>query len=137
MYARPPWQKSVGPPLASAPGRLVPDVSSNADYLNMVEDGKNVQTWGTSAAAPFWSGLAALIDQDLARHGLRRMGVPLAALAWIAAHQSTYHAFHDVARGNNLFFKAVPGWDEATGWGSPDGAKLDAAFIAYMKGKGA
>ena len=46
-------------------------------------------------------------------------------------------AFHDVTGGNNLAFDAVPGWDFATGWGSMDGAALDAAWITYIKGGGA
>jgi kumamolisin len=46
-------------------------------------------------------------------------------------------AFHDVTFGNNLAYDATPGWDFATGWGSMDGAALDAAWILYIKGGGA
>ena len=28
--------------------------------------------------------------------------------------------FYDVTRGNNLYYPATTGYDEASGWGSPD-----------------
>jgi len=44
--------------------------------------------------------------------------------------------FHDVVAGNNLAYTAAPGWDFATGWGSMDGAALDAAWVRYIKSGG-
>jgi hypothetical protein len=57
----------------------------------------------------------------------------------MGANQSTLPSspFHDVTTGNNLGFDASSGWDFATGWGSMDGAALDAAWILYIKGGGA
>ena len=65
-------------------------------------------------------------------------------LSSLAAHYSTAPLFvtangnaNDVIGGNNLAYDATSGWDFATGWGSMDGAALDAAWILYIKGGGA
>ena len=34
------------------------------------------------------------------------------------------------------FYDAGPGWDAATGWGTPDAAILDRDFKAYIKAGG-
>jgi kumamolisin len=138
LYKRPPWQKGAGmPSLKAVPARLLPDVSASANEAwNIVMGKQSGPVGGTSASAPFWAGITALIDQDLTRHGLRQVGVPLTALAWVAAHQSTYHAFHDITAGNNFYYPAGPGWDGATGWGTPDVANLDRALTAYIKAGG-
>jgi len=136
LFARPPFQKGAGyPGTKSAPGRLVPDVAANAHLgWSIVSGGKDEEVGGTSAAAPFWAGLTALIDQDLVRNHLRRVGVPLGAFAAIASKHDG--AFHDVTAGNNLFYNAGTGWDAATGLGSPDAAILDRDIKAYIKAGG-
>jgi len=101
--------------------------------------GKDGQVGGTSASTPLWAGVVALINQDLKKKGLREVGFANPALYWMGANQSKLSAkpFHDVTTGNNLAYDAAPGWDFATGWGSMDGAALDAAWILYVKGGGA
>ncbi len=136
IFKRPAYQIGARfPSLASAPGRLVPDVAGLADEntgWSIVTGGKPALIGGTSAAAPLWSGITALIDQDMKRHGLHAVGVANPALYWIGEHQSEFHAFHDITAGNNLYYDAGPGWDNATGWGTPDAAKLDLAWRAYI-----
>jgi len=39
-------------------------------------------------------------------------------------------AFRDITSGANGAYRAGPGWDTCTGFGSPDGAKLTAALGA-------
>jgi len=72
---------------------------------------------GTSAVAPLWSGLIALLNQKLGKPlGFLQpslYGLPRAA-----------GAFHDITAGSNGAFSATPGWDAATGLGSPEGEKL-------------
>ncbi len=138
VFRRPPYQTGVAgfPSVSGAPGRLVPDVSGLADPntgWDIVTGGKPEEIGGTSAAAPLWAGITALIDEDMHRSGLRPVGFANPALYWIAAHQAQYHAFHDVTAGNNLLYVATPGWDEATGWGTPDAARLDLAWKAYER----
>lgn len=81
---------------------------------------------GTSAVAPLWAGVIALADQE-AGH---RLGFVNPAIYAIARSSFYHRAFHDVITGDNsedwqatVFFadyKAGPGWDPVTGWGSPN-----------------
>jgi kumamolisin len=101
------------------PGRGVPDVAGNADpetgYETLV-DGSTQVVGGTSAVAPLWAGLVALLNQSL--------GAPLGF-----ANPRLYPllgtaAFHDITSGTNGAYSAGPGWDACTGLGSPDGTQL-------------
>jgi subtilase family serine protease len=71
----------------------------------------------------------ALVDQEAGRH----LGFVNPAIYAIARSSAYHRAFHDVITGdnsvqwNNTFFtgyKAGPGWDPVTGWGSPDAQYL-------------
>jgi kumamolisin len=101
------------------PGRGVPDVAADADpasgYAIRV-DGADETIGGTSAVAPLWAGLTALLNQSL--------GAPLGF-----AHPRLYAllgstAFHDITSGSNGSYTAGPGWDACTGLGSPSGTAL-------------
>jgi kumamolisin len=137
FYSRPDFQRGAGvPPLSTQGRRLVPDVAALADMNTgwfIIAGGSDHQIGGTSAAAPLWAGITALINQKLVRSGLPRVGSANPALYWIAARQSRFHAFHDVRGGNNLLYSARAGWDEATGLGSPDVANLANAWAAYQR----
>jgi len=121
--------------------REVPDVSANADpatgyviYYN--GSGANPAApsgWqavgGTSAAAPVWAAVLALIDASSACHG-SPVGFANPALYRAAAGgYSSY--FYDVTSGNNDFtgtnggrFAAGPGYDMASGLGTPNATAL-------------
>jgi subtilase family serine protease len=141
FYPLPTYQVST----AQAAGRglrQVPDVSANADPstgFHIVFGGQDGQAGGTSAATPLWAATVALINQDLKKKGLREAGFANPALYWMGQNSSSLPTkpFHDVIAGNNLAYDAGTGWDFATGWGSMDGAALDAAWILYLKGGGA
>ena len=134
-WQKPSWQ--FGPGVSetwSTGGRQVPDVAAAADSSTgyaLVFGGKQHQVGGTSAAAPFWAGITALINQGLRKEGLRRVGFANPALYTIA--RSKPGVFHDITGGNNLFYPAGQGWDFVTGWGTPDVTKLAAAWEAYVK----
>ncbi len=118
--------------------RQVPDVSALGDAntgWTIFHDGRWDIVAGTSASAPLWAGLAALIDQSLVRHGLPTVGFANQALYSFGQHPSAQPAppFNDVTRGNNLYYSATPGWDFATGWGTPNAAGLAADFMAYER----
>lgn len=71
---------------------------------------------GTSAGAPQWSGLTAIMNQ-MARRSLGFMNNRLYSLAGAGGR--------DVTAGNNGFngvtgFIAAPTWDLTTGWGTPN-----------------
>jgi kumamolisin len=122
--------------------RQVPDVAADADPATgfpIVFGGRSGQAGGTSAATPLWAATVALINQDLKNKGLREVGFANPAIYWMGENSAKFSArpFHDVATGNNLAYDAGAGWDFATGWGSMDGAALDAAWTTYVKGGGA
>jgi kumamolisin len=67
--------------------------------------------------APLWSGLIALLNQKLNKHA----GFLQPALYGLP---KTAGAFHDIVQGSNGAFSAGPGWDAATGLGTPSGTAL-------------
>jgi kumamolisin len=122
-FALPTWQAGAHVPPAPNPGggRGVPDVSGDADpatgYRVRV-DGVETVIGGTSAVAPLWAGLIALVNQ----HKGHPVGYINPRLYGNAG------AFHDITNGNNGAFQAGPGWDPCTGLGSPDGTKVQNAL---------
>ena len=63
----------------------------------------------------------------------RRERLRLEAAGRFARGPRYHQAFHDVTKGNNTVqfppktitgYQAAPGWDPATGWGSPDAQVL-------------
>lgn len=102
--------------------RGVPDISGDADpesgYIVRV-DGSNAVIGGTSAVAPLWAGLIAIINAQT--------GKPVGF-----ANPTLYQnrsAMNDVTDGDNGAFQAASGWDATTGLGSPNGGKVAALFM--------
>ena len=121
VFPLPTWQQSAKVPNSPSgqPGRGVPDVAGDADPTtgyNVLVDGSPTVIGGTSAVAPLWAGLAALINQSL--------GQPVGFLNPLLYGQVASATFHDISIGGNGGYNATPGWDPCTGLGSPDGAKL-------------
>lgn len=125
-FSKPLYQKNVNVP---GSGRGVPDVAGDADpesgYL-IVVDGQSGVIGGTSAVAPLWSALIALINQELGKN-----------VGWIhpylygpAVQQS---ALRDITQGNNGSFSATKGWDACTGLGTPNGQALLAVLRQAIK----
>jgi kumamolisin len=135
VFPLPSWQANAGvPPSANSNhnvGRGVPDVSGDADpttgYVTLV-DGQSGVIGGTSAVAPLWAGLIALINESV--------GKP-AGLVNPLLYQSASTAgdFNDVTSGNNGAYSAGPGWDPCTGLGSPIGAQIAAALGAPQQAR--
>ena len=87
---------------------------------------------GTSASSPQWAGLIAIADQIAGRD----LGYINPALYQIGSNAAMYAAdFNDVSVGCNQTssipgYCARTGWDEVTGLGTPDAAKLIPDLIA-------
>jgi kumamolisin len=114
------YQSSEGIKPPAGGGRGVPDVSGDADPqtgYNVLVDGESLVIAGTSAVAPLWSGLIALLNQKLGK----RLGFlqPL-----LYALPQAADAFHDITEGFERSLFRRPGWDAATGLGSPSGENL-------------
>jgi subtilase family serine protease len=142
LYARPGYQGGV-PGISTARG--VPDVAGDADQQGgapiVLAGGSTFAAIGTDAAASLWAGIISLADQD-AHHGL---GLVNPAIYRIARGPSYHTAFHDITTGSNKLampypagtagYGAGPGWDPATGWGSPN-AQVLVPLLAHSAGHG-
>lgn len=166
-FAKPTWQIGTGVPADGK--RDVPDMSMNASpdhdgYLFCSEDGGSsgivasctdgfrdgaggtlTVVGGTSAAAPTFGGIVALIDEYLASSGLGNINPILYGL--VATNAS---AFHDITVGNNIVpctsgttgcpatapfqygFTTNTGYDQVTGLGSVDANALAVAWKASL-----
>ena len=130
LFDVPTYQTAVTlPPSVNAgrTGRGVPDVAGDADPnsgYSVVVDGQTQVIGGTSAVAPLWAGLFALINAAAGRPS----GQPHAVL------YANPGAFRDTTSGNNesngIGYVATQGWDACTGLGSPMGAMVAALFPA-------
>jgi len=122
LFPTPTWQANA----VQGGKRGVPDVSGDASpasgYAVRV-DGQSLVFGGTSAVAPLWAGLTALINQKMAKP----LGFANPTLYGVNASSG---GFRDITQGNNSGFNAGPGWDACTGLGRPDGAKLLAAIAS-------
>lgn len=131
---QPPWQRGPGVSNALSNGhRQVPDVAAVADPatgLLIYTMGQTMPVGGTSAAAPFWAASMLLVQEYAQRHGIAQLGFVSPTLYALAAGPNS--PFHDVTLGGNRHYQAGPGWDYATGLGSPDVAKLATAMVAAL-----
>ena len=141
LWSRPSWQ--VAPGITSSDTmRLVPDLSSDADpetgfvqYFTGSGQGvchQNCESgWGsvggTSIGAPMVSSMVAVAAQSCGSARLGFINPSLYAMA------ST--GYNDVTTGNNDLYNvgdysAGPGYDEASGLGSPNGAAFFTGLCA-------
>jgi kumamolisin len=124
VFPLPAWQSSANVPPSANPGghvgRGVPDICADADPVTGYDvrvDGQTTVFGGTSAVAPLWAGLIALMNQQLGR--------PIGYLnPLLYGKVNNIGGLHDITMGNNGAYSARPGWDACTGLGSPDGSKL-------------
>ena len=133
VYAKPSWQVAAGVP--SDGFRDTPDVSLSAaahdGYVVFQEYNPlkgSFTSYGTSAAAPSFAGIMALVVQKTgARQGNANPSFYRLAQAQYSSGGPA--VFHDVTTGNNTVpgvtgFSAGPGYDLATGLGSVDAVAL-------------
>ncbi len=132
-YALPYWQTNVS--MASNNGstvnRNIPDVALTADAVYVIYNNGSTGTFGgTSCAAPLWAGFCSLINQQSVALSGTPVGFLNPALYKLAAGPNYSTCFHDITTGNNIgshtagLYYAVPGYDLATGLGTPNGANL-------------
>ncbi|HEV2699368.1 MAG TPA: S53 family peptidase, partial [Terriglobales bacterium] len=166
FFAKPSWQAGTGVPADGA--RDVPDVALNASpdhdsylicsqpfYVGMkspptscnngfrASDNTLTAIGGTSAGAPTFAGILALILQATGATGLGNVNPMLYSLA-----ANSPAAFNDTPAGSNnkvpcvagskscpagttsIGFSTGTGYDQVTGLGSVDADKLEAAWLA-------
>ncbi len=109
--------------------RNVPDVSLDADPDNSGYSIYFGGAWtiegGTSCAAPLWAAFNALVNQKRVAGGKALLGFANPPIYTDNADGYSGTDFHDIADGStNFVYPAVRGLDDATGWGSFNGANL-------------
>jgi subtilase family serine protease len=142
LFPRPSYQNDVQ---GIGSMRGVPDVAADGDPVTGIAvitstagGGYTISGHaGTSASAPLWAGIIALADQYAKRH----LGFVNPAIYQIARSPQYHQAFHDVTAGNSntvefppttiTGYRAGPGWDPVTGWGSPDAQVLIPLLARY------
>jgi hypothetical protein len=128
----PEYQSSV----QSTGARTIPDVAWDANpatgfdvYFSTMDD-NGQEGWagqgGTSAGAPQWAGLIAIVDEGLALQNHPAISGGTQTLPAIYALSAS--DFHDVTIGNNGY-QAGPGYDLVTGLGSPIANQLVPAMV--------
>jgi uncharacterized repeat protein (TIGR01451 family) len=136
-YTIPSWQTNINMTtnMGSTTFRNIPDVALTADNVYVVfGGGANGNFGGTSCATPLWAGLTALINQQAVANGHSTVGFLNPSLYAIAKTSSYTNCFHDITTGNNAWsqspnlFYAVPGYDLASGLGTPIGTNLISAL---------
>ncbi len=146
LFKAPSWQRGD----SGFKVRTTPDVAYNAAIFGGLEVFRTLSTTaglhrsinlvgGTSAGTPQWAAIIALADQARHSAGEDRLGFLNRTLYRLGERQVTGHpsaaaVFHDVTSGNNALgssvgFAAGPGYDLATGWGSPNVAVLIGALL--------
>ncbi len=125
VWAIPSYQSGVG---SSTTNRNVPDVSLAADpntgYSIYVNGAWNIYG-GTSCAAPIWSGFVACVNQSRVAAGKGTLGFANTLIYSIGKGSRYATDFHDIAdNSTNLSYHAIAGYDNATGWGTINGAGL-------------
>jgi hypothetical protein len=139
VFAKPSYQNSTTP---NDGWRDVPDVAAAASNITpgfyWVDDqsGSPAQMCcigGTSISTPMWAGVSKLISQ-LDRGG--RLGNMTPKIYLLGAlGNASQSGLRDVLTGNNSFngvagYSAGPGYDQTTGWGSPDIQTFESAFLS-------
>ncbi|KAL7933258.1 peptidase S8/S53 domain-containing protein [Trichoderma chlorosporum] len=142
-FSRPKWQDdAVGGYLGlhgeewegyyNPHGRGFPDVAAQGLNYRFWSHGNETSASGTSASAPAFAALVALLNDHRYKNGLPSMGF---LNPWI--YSIGNHAFTDITKSKSLGcfgrsviglespvipnagWSAVPGWDPVTGWGTP------------------
>ncbi len=149
FFPKPSWQVGSGVP--NDPFRHVPDLSLSSSVYHtgyyVFSGGSSAYYGGTSVAAPAMAGVVALLNQYLLSTGSQqKAGVGNINPTLYRLSADAPGVFHDVTTGDNIVpcasgspgcsngqygFAAGPGYDHATGLGSPDVYNLVHAWSSH------
>ena len=103
-------------------GRAYPDVSAFAVNVEGIVNGKLDLYYGTRFSTPTVAGVVSCLNDIRLNKGKPTLGF----LNPLLYQTLEGKGFHDISEGENSGvsscpgFKAIKGWDPATGWGSPN-----------------
>lgn len=138
VFPKPSWQ--TGPGVPNDGMRDMPDIamaaSADHDGYYVYAGGSAGYYGGTSVSTPVFAGVLALLNQYLTANGtLKQPGLGNVNPVLYSLAQTAPNTFHDVTGGDNkvpcsagsldcangvIGYSAGPGYDVATGLGSPD-----------------
>jgi subtilase family serine protease len=137
VFSKPSYQDGLTP---NDNVRDVPDVSLLAavhtpGYIYGYEGEVFCCAGGTSFVSPYWAGIAALIEQVNGGGTSGRLGLLNTKVYSLASTDAAANGIRSVTKGNNSFhgakgYKAAAGYNQATGWGTPD---INTFVSAYLK----
>jgi len=159
LYPQPPYQTAfVQQYLKTAPGlppnntytatnRAYPDISLIANNIDTIVNQIFIPLGGTSASAPLFAGMLALILDSRLQNQLPPLGAVNDVLYALAVSEPDI--FNDIQVGDNhctakqgtqytccpYGFQATPSWDPVTGLGSVNFQKLKAGLIKIAQEK--
>src|SRR5207248_6025084 len=141
LFPKPSWQ--TGPGVPDDKARNVPDVSlasAGHDGYYVIDSGLAISVSGTSAAAPSFAGIIALLNQYIVSSGIQeKPGLGNINPQLYRLARTTTDVFHDIVSGDNkvpcaqsspdcadgsMGYSAGPGYDPVTGLGSVDANNL-------------
>lgn len=108
--------------------RAFPDVAANGHNYPIVMNGQLVSVDGTSCSSPVFAGVVAQLNDARVKAGKKVLG-----FSNILFYSAPASVFQDITQGNNTAtescttgygFAATPGWDPATGRGTPNTGRL-------------
>jgi subtilase family serine protease len=107
-----------GPPCRSTPdvAAISGDVATGNGLLINSDSGADSQGAGTSLSSPLWLGVWTRIQAAASGKGLGFANYRIYKLA----ESSGGRDFYDVTVGDNQPYPATPGYDNTTGWGTPE-----------------
>ena len=129
LFAVPSFQQNASLPPSVNDGqtrRGVPDVAGDAapaTGYQVVVSGQTEVVGGTSAVAPLWAGLTALINEGAAKP----VGFFLPFLYANPTLLRQVTQGNNIPSGSTVGYEAGPGWNACTGLGVPNGESL---FVA-------
>ncbi|CAG7929585.1 unnamed protein product [Penicillium olsonii] len=110
-------------------GRAYPDVSANGAMFPAYIHGSLSHFYGASLASPLFASVLSLINEERLAVGKSPVGFVNPVL------YANSDVLHDITNGTNVGcgsdgFRAIAGWDPATGLGTPNYPKLKKLFLS-------
>ncbi|PLW36506.1 hypothetical protein PCASD_06444 [Puccinia coronata f. sp. avenae] len=110
-------------------GRAFPDVSAQGAKYLITWQGMHVHVGGSSASAPTFSSVIALLNDDRLSRGLPALGF---LNPWL--YSQGYKGLNDITIGSSsgcgtTGFAATKGWDPVTGLGTPDFTAMQGVMV--------
>ncbi|KAJ5618801.1 subtilisin-like protein [Penicillium lagena] len=109
-------------------GRAYPDVSANGAQYRAYMGGELYHFYGSSLASPLFASVLNMINEERLEMGKRPVGFVNPVL------YENPEILHDIVNGTNAGcgtygFSAIPGWDPASGLGTPNYPKMKELFL--------